>query len=101
MSEDKIFVDTNILVYAYDNTAGRKHEIATALVSDLWQTGAGASSTQVLQEFYVTVTRKIQKPASFTIAREIVSDLLKWDIFLIDGQCILESIDLQGRLKIS
>ena len=56
------FVDTNIFVYAHDITAGQKRERARALIEDLWQTGNGCISVQVLQEVLVTLTRKIPYP---------------------------------------
>jgi predicted nucleic acid-binding protein len=51
------FVDTNVLVYAHDVSAGNKHERAAQLLAELWENRAGCLSTQVLEEFYVTVTR--------------------------------------------
>jgi predicted nucleic acid-binding protein len=59
MSGNKVFMDTNIIVYAYDRDAGKKYHIASKLVKDLWHSGLGVLSTQVLQEFFVTVTNKI------------------------------------------
>lgn len=56
----KTFVDTNVLIYAHDVEAGAKHEIANHRLRELWTQRAGALSTQVLQEFYVNVTRKSQ-----------------------------------------
>jgi predicted nucleic acid-binding protein len=52
---DKVFVDTNILVYAHDLDAGNKHDQAAEIVSQLWESRNGVLSTQVLQEFYVTL----------------------------------------------
>ena len=46
---DKCFVDTNVLVYAHDSSAGAKHKIAQALMAQLWGSGSGVLSTQVLQ----------------------------------------------------
>ena len=57
--ESDLFLDTNILVYAYDRSAGSKHTISQKLVEDCWGNGNGCLSLQVLQEFYVTVTQKI------------------------------------------
>jgi predicted nucleic acid-binding protein len=48
---DKVFVDTNVLVYAHDVDAGRRHAVATRLVAELWETRRAVTSTQVLQEF--------------------------------------------------
>jgi predicted nucleic acid-binding protein len=72
------FVDSNILIYVYDVDAKEKHEIAVAVIKKLWETKTGIISTQVLQEFYVNVTRKIAKPLSLAVAREIMNDYLSW-----------------------
>ena len=55
---DRIFVDTNILVYAHDLSAGDRHAKASTVIESLWEAETGIISTQVLQEFYATVTRK-------------------------------------------
>ena len=62
MSGNRKFVDTNVLVYAHDVTAADKHDRARALLEELWDTREGCLSVQVLQEFFVTTTRKIPKP---------------------------------------
>jgi predicted nucleic acid-binding protein len=98
---DKVFLDTNILVYAYDATAGRKCEIARDEMKKLWNSGLGVVSTQVLQEFYVTVTRKIPKPMEAGAARNIVQDLLKWEVVVNQGEDILEAIDIQEKHHLS
>ncbi len=54
----RIFVDTNILIYAHDLDAGPRHDIAAFDVEELWENENGVMSTQVLQEFYVNVTKK-------------------------------------------
>lgn len=99
--DDKVFVDTNIIVYAYDVSAGDKHLKAVALMDDLWNSGRGIISSQVLQEFFVTVTGKITKPIDFITAKEIIKDLLKWKTVVVDGETILEAIDIHGRHKYS
>ncbi len=101
MPGDKCFLDTNILVYAFDVSAGRKHEVAKRIVIDLWDTKDGILSTQVLQEFFVSVTKKIPKPMDAGLAREIVSDLLKWDIVINDKNSLLEAIDIHIRYNYS
>ncbi|MEA1970327.1 MAG: PIN domain-containing protein, partial [Thermodesulfobacteriota bacterium] len=55
----RIFVDTNILIYAHDLDAGPRHDIAASAIEELWENENGVMSTQVLQEFYVNITRKI------------------------------------------
>ncbi len=101
MNGERVFLDTDIIVYAYDREAARKHEIARDLLIDLWNTGDGVLSAQILEEFYVTVTKKIKFPLPPTSAREIVEDLLTWEIVANDGEAVLEAIDLQTSEKIS
>ena len=74
----KTFVDTNILVYAHDVDQGQKHQTARDILIELMQDRSGALSPQVLQEFYVNITRKIAKPLSKRAAREIVADFSTW-----------------------
>ena len=74
----KTFVDTNILIYAHDVDAQTKHEIAQGILRELWNRRAGALSTQVLQEFYVNVTRKIASPLSKPSARAVVDNYVVW-----------------------
>jgi predicted nucleic acid-binding protein len=76
----KVFVDTNILVYAHDIKAGDRHEAAKRIVLELRQTRLGVVSMQVLQEFYSTVTRKLAKPLPKADARAIVEDFALWCI---------------------
>jgi predicted nucleic acid-binding protein len=69
----RTFIDTNVLLYAHDTDAGAKHQIARTILSDLWGERTGVLSVQVLQEFYVNVTRKIASPLSKDLARLVVS----------------------------
>lgn len=95
------FLDTNILVYAHDRSAGRKHELARELVQKLWDTGAGCLSIQVLQEFYVTVTRKVPQPVPVDVVTRVISDLAFWRIHAPDAKDVLGAIDLQQRYRLS
>lgn len=79
-TSDRTFVDTNVLIYAHDVDAGRKHEIAKALLRDLWTERTGVLSTQVLQEFYVNATRKIRTPLPKPAARGVVSTYANWSV---------------------
>jgi predicted nucleic acid-binding protein len=101
MKDARVFIDTNILVYAYDSTAGRKHKIALELLAGLWRSAAGVVSIQVLQEFYVTVTKKIAKPVDPLQAREIVEDMLSWDVVMTDAELLLEAITLASGEMLS
>jgi predicted nucleic acid-binding protein len=95
------FVDTNILIYAHDSSAGDKHIKAQALVRDLWQSGEGCLSIQVLQEFYVNVTQKVTRPLSPDEAASIVSELSVWLVHRPGVDDVLDAIRLQGRYQIS
>ncbi|MBI5097939.1 MAG: PIN domain-containing protein [Nitrospirae bacterium] len=101
MKDGKVFVDTNIIIYAYDVSAGEKHDRSLEIMKDLWNTGRGVISTQVLQEFFVNVTRKIARPVNAATAKEIVKDFLKWKTVVIDGELILDAIDIHSAHKYS
>lgn len=101
MPGERIFLDTNIIIYAYDFSAGEKHLIARKVVVDLWGSGIGLLSTQVLQEFFVSVTKKIQKPLDIRRAKEVVKDFMKWDVVVNDGETILGAIDIHQQYKYS
>jgi predicted nucleic acid-binding protein len=101
MPGNKIFLDTNILIYAFDVSAKEKHEQARKILLELWGSGRGLLSTQVLQEFFVSVTHKIPRTLTLEQAKEIVMDLLKWDVIVNDGESILEAVDIQTKQKFS
>ncbi len=94
------FVDTNILVYAYDRTAESKFDRARELMERLWDSGEGVLSTQVLQEFYVAVTVRIPQPLAPRKAREIVSDLGAWRVALLEVSDILKASQLAERYRL-
>ncbi len=77
-TSDKAFVDSNVLIYAHDVDAGRKREVAKALLRELWLARTGVLSVQVLHEFYVNVTRKIRTPVSKAEARAVVATYIPW-----------------------
>ena len=101
MSEDKIFVDTNVLVYAHDVDAGQKHQIAQQLLTDLWNNRTGVLSVQVLQEFYVTVTRKLIHHLSAKEARNIIRNYLTWHIEINDPLSVLNASRIEEKCKLS
>jgi predicted nucleic acid-binding protein len=74
----KAFVDTNVLIYAHDIDSEGKHQSAKRILKELWNTRTGVLSTQVLQEFYVNVTRKIPKPLAKAVARSVVNSYFNW-----------------------
>jgi predicted nucleic acid-binding protein len=95
------FLDTNILVYAYDRSAGQKHSLAVELVQACWENENGCLSIQALQEFYVTVTRKINMPLDHQTARQILADLAQWRLHAPKTSDLLQAIDLQRDYQLS
>jgi predicted nucleic acid-binding protein len=99
--DSPVFVDTNVLIYAYDRTAGEKRSRARSLIDMLWMDVRGCISLQVLQEFYVTVTTKIPRPLRAEDAAEIVRDLSYWRLHTPVAEDVLGAIDLQQRQRTS
>jgi predicted nucleic acid-binding protein len=95
------FVDTNVLVYAHDSSSGEKHDQARALLERLWQERAGALSTQVLQELYVSLRRKAARPLPPDEARAVIADYLRWEVVVNTGESILDAIALERRYQLS
>jgi predicted nucleic acid-binding protein len=90
---DRIFVDTNVLVYAYDRSEPQKQQQALRVLDRLAVTGAGVISTQVLSEFFVTVTHKIAAPLSVDEAHDRVKNYLQsWTILDLTGMVVLEAV---------
>jgi predicted nucleic acid-binding protein len=95
------FVDSNVFVYAHSRASAEKREKASELVDRLWVSGGGSLSIQVLQEFFVTVTRKVPQPLSIGEAAEIVEDYSRWAIHSPEARDLLAAIDLHKRFRIS
>lgn len=72
------FIDTNILLYAHDRSAGDKQVKAAQLLTQLWEDRNGVLSPQVLQEFLVNATRKLATPLALAQARDIVRSYGQW-----------------------
>lgn len=99
MTADLTFVDTNVLLYAHDRSAGAKYEVAWGLVADLWGSRTGALSTQVLQEFYVNATRKFARPISPSRAPLIITRYATWFVHSIEPADIVQASRLEKRHK--
>ena len=98
---DRCFVDTNILVYAHDHSAGLKHQRARLLLEDLWNSGGGVLSTQVLQELCINVRRRSGHPLSAEETRRLLQDYLIWEIVVNTPASVVQALDLEVRYKIS
>ena len=91
MSE-RLFLDTNVLVYADDAAAGAKHQIAQDVLERALKRGVSVLSTQVLEEYFVIATKKLRIDAA--AARRRVELLSTLDVVEIDVPTILNAIDL-------
>ena len=98
---DRVFVDTNVLIYAHDRDAGVKREVARQLLADLWRSGQGVISTQVLQEFYVNITRKIATPLPRATAREVVRNYGVWRVMTPGPSEVARASELEERHQVS
>lgn len=99
--KDKIFLDTNVIVYAHDRSSGKKNTIAMEIMEYLWERKKGVISVQVMQEFYVCVTTKILKPLPLKVARNILEYLLNWDLIINDEYITIKAINLQEKYRFS
>jgi predicted nucleic acid-binding protein len=99
--KDKVFLDTNIIVYAHDRSSGDKYAVAREIMDYLWESRRGVISVQVLQEFFVCVTQKILKPLLIKNARIILEYLSTWDVVANDKYITLKAIDIQERYRFS
>jgi len=97
----KCFVDTNILVYAHDQSAGAKCDKALLLTKGLWDSGNGVVSTQVLQELYIALRRKVASPLSAPETEQILRDYFAWEIVVNNRESVIRAISMETRYKIS
>ena len=99
MLNRRIFVDTNILVYAHDRDAENKYQMAKNKVTDLWNSSMSpAISVQVLQELYVNLRKK---KVSADDAQQTIQDYFAWDVIENDTELLIEGIELQKRWQSS
>jgi predicted nucleic acid-binding protein len=98
---EKYFVDTSILVYAYDRAAGLKHERARQLIERLWASGQGVLSTQVLQELCINLRRKVTPPLPLHVIRGLVQDYLSWETVVNTPASVLEALEIEVRYQTS
>lgn len=99
MKDKRIFVDTNILIYAHDKDAGERYNIAKDKIKYLWQhPGFAVISIQVLQEFYVNLIRRNVSEEDSRIA---VEDYLAWDVIDNDRSLLIEGISIREKYQLS
>lgn len=91
------FVDTNVLVYARDDLESEKQPVAQGWIEYLWNSGTGRTGIQVLNEFYVTVTRNVRQPMAEEAARAEIADLAGWRPIGIDEGLVGAAWEIQDR----
>lgn len=96
-----IFVDANILIYAHDQSAGDKQRQASAALRSLWADRAGCLSIQVLQEFFVNITRKVPRPLDARQASDAIDALATWRVHSPNVDDIQSAIRMQERYGLS
>lgn len=96
-----VFVDTNVLVYRRDTSEGVKSDQAAEWLRGLWASRAGRLSLQVLHEYYVTTTTKLDPGLAPAVAREDVRDLMAWDPAVLDLETLEGAWAVQERFGLS
>ena len=96
-----VFVDTNVLVYVRDPSDPDKQRRAAEWLALLWEDGSGTLSHQVLQEFYVTLTRKLDPPAPVEAVRDDVAALATWNPVETDLDIIESAWAVEDRYGLS
>jgi predicted nucleic acid-binding protein len=95
------FVDTNVLVYAFDKTSSPKKRVAQRLIDELMEEDRLRVSTQVLQELFVTLTRKVTQHCSGEEALAVLDDLTAWPLMVVDYAAIRAAVGLADKANLS
>ena len=98
---DSVFVDSNVLVYSRDASEPEKQKQAMAWLDYLWRIRAGRLSFQVLQEYYITVTAKLDPGLDRQIARKDIRSLLAWRPIPVDARILDGAWHVQDHYMIS
>jgi len=95
------FVDTNVLVYAFEKQDSTKKHVAQGLMNQLMDEDRLRLSTQVLQELFVTLTSKVSRRCSGEEALAVLEDLTAWPVATIDYAAIRTAARLSEQAKLS
>lgn len=96
-----VFVDTNIFVYSRDASEPKKQSVAARWLEELWTEQRGRTGIQVLNEFYITVTRKLDPGMTPEDAWADVHALLSWDPQPVDRRLLLRAQNVEHRHRLS
>jgi len=99
---DRVLIDTNIIVYAYDLDAGPKRIKAAEVLESLWDQRNGVLTTQVIAEFFITITQKVKQRLSLPDAKQIIEDYRNgWTIFSTTPDMVLKAVSGVEHYKLS
>jgi predicted nucleic acid-binding protein len=98
---ERFFVDTNVLVYAYDEAHAAKQAIAMDWIARLWREQSGRISTQVLNELYVNLTRKLPRRLNPDQAWDVIEALAGWQPQPIDRDVLFRAHEVERRYRLS
>jgi predicted nucleic acid-binding protein len=97
----RVFFDTNVLVYLFDEDSPDKQALAKEAFNQHARAGRIVLSPQVLQEFYVTATRKLSRPVSPEIALAAVTHFSSFSLVPVDGATVLRAVRLHQSAVVS
>jgi predicted nucleic acid-binding protein len=97
----RTFFDTNVLVYLFDADSPDKQARAREVLQASLERGVAVVSTQVLQEFFVTVTRKLARPLLPAEAESALRRLMELPVVQVDPDLILTAAVSARRDRIS
>ncbi len=95
------FVDTNVLVYALADDDAKRSPVAQTLVRELMTAQVFRTSVQVLQELFVTLTRKIRTPLKADQAVRYLDQIAVWPVIVLDYRAVRDAIELSSSATIS
>lgn len=98
---ERVFLDTNVLVYVFDGDERAKQAVAARILEEAGASGRHVLSTQILEEFYVTVTRKLAKPLSHADAQKAVAALALLPVVQIDAASVVAAVARAGERRLS
>ncbi len=98
---DNVFVDTNVLLYSRDSSEPEKQPLASTRLDELWEDRTGRLSVQVLNEYFVNATRKLDPGLSPEEAWEDIEALSAWEPLKLDMAILSRAFAVQQRYRLS
>ena len=98
---DRFFLDTNIFVYSFDQSAPQKNDRANRLISQAVATGKGVISYQVVQEFFNVAYRRFPKPMQLEQAEQFLTSVFRplWTVYSSPALC-LRALQILDRFRL-